>query len=69
MAKAAHDKASNIAVEDGEIVVDGPDGVAVSMTPRAAAETGKRLRSAAREARHTPADAPRTEDETGQMQA
>ncbi len=33
--------------EHGQVTLDGPDGVAVAMTPHAAAETGRRLISAA----------------------
>ena len=34
-------------VEDGVVLLDGPDGVAVSMTPQAAALTAESLRQAA----------------------
>jgi len=34
---------STVVGYDQEIVVDGPDGVAVSLTPAAAIETGARL--------------------------
>lgn len=37
--------------EAGVVMLDGPDGVAVAMTPDAAEETGKRLIAAAAEAR------------------
>lgn len=33
--------------EDGFVVLDGPDGIAVTMTPEAAARTGQSLISAA----------------------
>ena len=33
--------------EDGLVVLDGPDGIAVTMTPGAAAQTGHSLISAA----------------------
>jgi hypothetical protein len=36
---------------DGEVVLRGPDGVALSMTPDAAEETARRLIQAAAEAR------------------
>lgn len=36
--------------ESGSVLLDGPDGVAVAMTPEAAAETGRRLIDAARQA-------------------
>ena len=34
---------SEVEAEDGEVVVDGPDGVALSFTPAAAIETSERL--------------------------
>ncbi|MBN8813213.1 hypothetical protein ACQKOH_07845 [Sphingomonas sp. NPDC092331] len=36
--------------EQGVVLLDGPDGVAIAMTPRAAEETGRRLVAAAHEA-------------------
>lgn len=42
MNKRIYDEASHVSAEDGEVIVDGPDGVAVSLTPRAAAETSDR---------------------------
>lgn len=36
---------------DGLVVLDGPDGVAVTMTPDAAVQTAESLRAAAEEAR------------------
>lgn len=39
----AHDEASRVQAVDGEVIVDGPDGVAVTFTPEAALETGQRL--------------------------
>jgi hypothetical protein len=50
MGRDVHDKPSEVSAEQGEVILDGPDGVAVSMTPGAASETSKRLRSAAEEA-------------------
>lgn len=38
-----HDDPSDVAAENGEVLVNGPDGVAVSLTPDAAAETSDRL--------------------------
>lgn len=49
--KRAYDEATKVSVEDGEIVLDGPDGVGLSMTPEAAEETGRRLMEAASRAR------------------
>jgi len=37
------DEASEVNAEEGEVVVDGPDGVAISFTPDAAVETSERL--------------------------
>jgi hypothetical protein len=34
---------SNVSSEHGEVIMDGPDGVAVSLTPDAALETAERL--------------------------
>ncbi len=45
-----HDEASAVTAEHGQVLVDGPDGVAVSLTPDAAVETSDRLLSAAVEA-------------------
>jgi hypothetical protein len=42
---------SNVDAEEGEVVVDGPNGVAISFTPDAAIETSDRLRSASDTAR------------------
>src|SRR5205085_1107354 len=38
-----HDEPSKVDAEEGEVIVDGPDGVAVSLTPEAAIETSHRL--------------------------
>ncbi len=35
------------AAENGMVTLDGPDGLAIAMTPEAAAETGRRLIAAA----------------------
>jgi len=51
MAKNVHDKPSDVTAEEGEVMVDGPDAVAVTMTPEAAAETSHRLLLAAAKAR------------------
>ena len=58
-----YDDPSEVNNDSGEILVSGPDGIAVSLTPRAAAETGRRLISNAEEAerkstRKTPDGAP-----------
>ena len=38
-----HDQPSDVEAKDGEVVVDGPDHVAVTLTPDAAMETSERL--------------------------
>ena len=39
----AHDRASDVSAEQGEVLIDGPGGTALSMTPGAALETSNRL--------------------------
>lgn len=50
-AHKAYDQPSTVSPVDGEVTIDGPDGVGLSMTPDAAHRTGERLRDAATEAR------------------
>ena len=38
-----YDEPSSVKAEDGAVVLDGPDGVDVQMTPDAAVETSDRL--------------------------
>jgi hypothetical protein len=45
-----YDQPSKVEAEDGNVVVDGPDGVAVRLTPDAAVETSDRLLWGAAEA-------------------
>jgi hypothetical protein len=45
-----HDTPSDVCAHRGSVVVDGPGGVAVTLTPDAAIETGQRLKSAGQEA-------------------
>ncbi|MFS0737432.1 hypothetical protein ABC347_10310 [Sphingomonas sp. 1P06PA] len=47
----AHDQASSINAEGGSVLIDGPAGIAVTLTPDAALETAARLQRAAAEAR------------------
>jgi hypothetical protein len=47
MKKPTYDKASEVVADDGQVLVDGPDGVDVALTPEAALETGSRLMDAA----------------------
>jgi hypothetical protein len=37
-------------VEDGHVILDGPDGIAITLTPQAALETGESLVQAGRQA-------------------
>ena len=48
---SAHEDPSQVVAEQGDVIVEGPDGVAVTMTPDAAEETGRRMLEAASEAR------------------
>lgn len=43
MSNHIHDEASKVTAEKGEVQIDGPGGIVLSMTPEAARETGKRL--------------------------
>ncbi|MEG3090735.1 hypothetical protein [Sphingomonas sp. PB1R3] len=42
-----HDDAGQATAEQGIVMLDGPNGVAVAMTPGAARQTGKELLAAA----------------------
>jgi hypothetical protein len=46
-----YDTPSEIDAEQGEVIIDGPDGVAFSLTPEAAEEVSDRLKRAAAKAR------------------
>jgi len=48
--KELYSKASDVSAKAGEVLVDGPDGVDVALTPEAAEETGDRLIDSALEA-------------------
>lgn len=45
------DEAGEVSVEDGVVLVDGPDGVAIALTPAAAHTFGERLIAAVDQAR------------------
>jgi hypothetical protein len=45
-----YSKPSVVTAKDGDVQVDGPDGVDVSLTPEAAAETSERLLNGAMKA-------------------
>ena len=38
-----YDDATKVSAKDGEVILDGPDGVDVKLTPDAPVETGERL--------------------------
>jgi len=48
--------AGTAAAENGLVTLDGPDGLAITFTPEAAAETGRRLIAAAEVAASQPRD-------------
>ena len=50
MAQKIHDAASEVAAEQGEVMIEGPGGVSVSLTANAAHETSRRLEEEARKA-------------------
>ena len=54
-----HDEPSEVEAEEGEVLVDGPDGVAVTLTPEAAIETGDRLFTAGIKAQGQRVERPR----------
>ena len=45
------DEPTKVTVKDGEVILDGPDGVDVKLTPEAATETSDRLLYAAGQAK------------------
>jgi hypothetical protein len=46
-----HSEPSEVNAEQGQVIVEGPNAVAVTLTPDAAEETGRRMIEAASEAR------------------
>ena len=48
---APHKQPGQVTAEEGEVNLDGPDGIAASFTPDAAEETGRRLMDGASVAR------------------
>ena len=52
MSKQVEKSPSEVNAEQGVVIVDGPNGVAYSLTPEAARRTAQALRIAARQARH-----------------
>lgn len=54
MSLKPYDKPIHAAAEHGEVVLDGPDGLASSLTPKAASRSARRIAIAARAARRDP---------------
>ncbi|QQV78089.1 hypothetical protein H5J25_04980 [Sphingomonas aliaeris] len=51
MSRTPHNTPTSACAEAGEVMLDGPDGLAVSLTPDAAAKSATAIADAAREAR------------------
>lgn len=51
MAERVYDYPGKASAEEGLVLLDGPDGIAIAMTPDAAERTGQDLLRAAGEAR------------------
>lgn len=51
MENRSYETPGEVDAEQGEVIVDGPDGVAYSLTPEAAEEVSERLKRAAAKAR------------------
>ena len=47
----AHREPSEVTAEQGQVIIEGPNGVAITFVPAAAEETARRLLAAAAEAR------------------
>lgn len=50
MPTKAHDVPTTVTAEQGEVMLDGPDGLAVSFTPDAASKSASAIAAAADEA-------------------
>lgn len=53
-----HEEPGTASAEVGMVMLDGPDGVAIAMTPDAAEATGRSLIAAAQQARGQSSDEP-----------
>lgn len=58
-----YDTPSEVTADSGEVQMDGPDGVAVALTPDAAAETSDRLLESAVKAQGQKIQARREEED------
>lgn len=54
MAQLPHDTPIDAAAEHGEVLLDGPDGLATSLTPEAARRSATRIAKAAERAERDP---------------
>ena len=54
MSRQPYDKPIHAAAEHGEVVLDGPDGLATSLTPRAARQSAHDMHKAAEVAERDP---------------
>lgn len=61
MSRKPYDTPAEATAENGEVMIDGPDGIAVSLTPKAAHESARKIERAAgqAEAQDRPAPAGR----------
>lgn len=50
MSKSPHDEPIEAVAENGEVLLDGPGGIAESFTPEAAKHSAKRIKAAAKKA-------------------
>jgi len=55
--KQAMESAGTAVAEQGQVILDGPDGVAITMTPEAAQGTARSLLAAAEQAKQQERDA------------
>ena len=60
MSNKPHDTPTKATAEQGEVMLDGPDGLAVSFTPHAAAKSAEAMAKAATEAGRQTEDAKRS---------
>ena len=61
MPAKVHDVPTRVTAEEGEVMLDGPDGLAVSFTPEAASKSAQALAEAAGEAHRQLHEAKRRE--------
>lgn len=64
-----HDTPSEVVAEEGVVMVEGPDGVDVSLTPEAAVETSDRLLEGGMKARGQQINAEREAERRAQMRS